>query len=123
MPATGHKILVHAADTVAGAILSIKQLSEEAQEYRKKDSSTSEEVTGEKYLGHQQMEMFWFRSGFAAFTYSNLRKLSKRITEIFEYLPETLNLFAVPNEPEDLSSCDATDTEGASNDTSEEIAN
>ena len=37
MPATGHKILVHAADIVSGAILPIKQLSEKAQEYRNKD--------------------------------------------------------------------------------------
>jgi len=52
---------------------------------------------------------------------SSLRKLSKKTTET--YLPETLNLFAVPKELEDLSSSDATVTEGGSNDTSEEIAN
>jgi hypothetical protein len=51
----------------------------------------------------------------------NLRKLSKKITET--YLLETLNLFAVPKEQEDLSISEATDTEGGSNDTSEEIAN
>jgi len=50
-----------------------------------------------------------------------LRKLSKKTTET--YLPETLNLLAVPKELEDLSSSDATVTEGGSNDTSEEIAN
>jgi hypothetical protein len=58
MPASGHKILVHAADIVSGAILPIRQLSEEVQESRNKDSSTSEEDTREKYLGHQRMEMF-----------------------------------------------------------------
>ena len=47
--------------------------------------------------------------------------MSKKITEI--YLPETLNLFIVQKELEDLSSSDATDTEGGSNDNSEEIAN
>jgi len=36
---------------------------------------------------------------------------------------DVLNLFAVPKEQEDLSSSDATATEGGSNDTSEEIAN
>jgi predicted P-loop ATPase/GTPase len=52
---------------------------------------------------------------------SSLRKLSKKTTET--YLPETLNLFAVPKELEDLNISDATDTEGGSNDTSEEITN
>jgi type IV secretory pathway VirB3-like protein len=41
---------------------------------------------------------------------SSLRKLSTKTTET--YWPETLNLFAVPKEMEDLSSSDATDTEG-----------
>jgi hypothetical protein len=50
---------------------------------------------------------------------SSLRKLSKNITET--YLLETLNLFAVPKELEDLNISDATATEGGSNDTSEEI--
>jgi hypothetical protein len=49
-----------------------------------------------------------------------LRKLSKKINET--YFPETLNLFAVPKEIEDLGSSDATATEGGSNDTNEEIA-
>ena len=52
---------------------------------------------------------------------SSLRKLTKKITDT--YLPETLNLFAVPFELEYLSSSDATATECGSNDTSEEIAN
>jgi len=58
MRASGHKILVHAADIFSGAILSIRQLSEEAQESKNMDSRTSEEVTREKYLGHQQTKMF-----------------------------------------------------------------
>jgi hypothetical protein len=58
MLASGHKILVHSADIVSGAILPIRQLSEEAQESRNKDSSPSGEVTREKHLGHQRMKMF-----------------------------------------------------------------
>ena len=37
MPASGHKILVHAADIVSGAILLTRQLSEDAQESRNKN--------------------------------------------------------------------------------------
>jgi hypothetical protein len=37
MPASVHKILVHGANIISGAILSIGQLSEEAQESRNKD--------------------------------------------------------------------------------------
>jgi predicted P-loop ATPase/GTPase len=52
---------------------------------------------------------------------SRLRKLSTKTTET--YWPETSNLFAVPKETEDLSSSDATDTEGGSDDTNEDVAN
>ena len=37
MPASVHKVLVHGADIISGAILPIGQLSEEAQESRNKD--------------------------------------------------------------------------------------
>jgi len=52
---------------------------------------------------------------------SSLRKLSKKTTET--YLPETFNLFAVSKELKVLSSSDGIDTEGGSNDKSEEIVN
>jgi len=69
MRASGHKLLVHAADIVSGAILSIRQLTEGAQESRKKDSCTSEEVTR-----HQQTKMFSFTSGFLGSTYLEFEK-------------------------------------------------
>jgi len=50
---------------------------------------------------------------------SSLRKLSTKTTET--YWSETLHLFAVPKEMEDLSSSDATDTEGCSDDTNEDV--
>jgi hypothetical protein len=37
MPPSVHKVLVHGADIVSGAILPVGQLSEEAQESRNKD--------------------------------------------------------------------------------------
>jgi hypothetical protein len=37
MPASVHKVLVHGADIVSGALLPTGQLSEEAQESRNKD--------------------------------------------------------------------------------------
>jgi hypothetical protein len=74
MPASGPKILVHAADFVSGVILPIRLLSEEALESRKKDSSTSEEVTREKYLGHKRIKMFSFTSGFLGSTYLEFEK-------------------------------------------------
>jgi len=74
MPASGHKILVHAADIVCAAISSTMQLSKEAQDSRNKDSCTSEEVTREKYLGHQRMKMFQFISGFLGSTYLEFEK-------------------------------------------------
>ena len=52
---------------------------------------------------------------------SRLRKLSTKTTET--YWPETSNLFAVPKEMEDLSSSNATETEGGSDDTNEDVAN
>jgi hypothetical protein len=51
-------LLVYGADIVSGAILPLRKLSKEAQESRTRMSSTSEEITGEKYLSHQRMKMF-----------------------------------------------------------------
>jgi hypothetical protein len=50
-----------------------------------------------------------------------LIKLPKKDTKT--YLPKSLKLFAFPKETEDLSSFDATATEGDSDDTKEEISN
>lgn len=50
MPSSVHKILVLGADIVSGAILSLVQLSEEAQEFINKDRKYSRR---EKNLGHE----------------------------------------------------------------------
>jgi hypothetical protein len=110
MPASVHKVLVHGADIVSGAILPTGQLSEEAQEYRNKNlkyfrSSHSRKIS--RPLANQDVFNLLLVSSDPVI--SSLRKLPKRATET--YLPEALKLLDLPKEWEDLSrsgaSCDA----------------
>jgi hypothetical protein len=108
MPAIVHKILIRGADIFSGAILSFGQLFEEAQKSRNKNRkyfrshlrkisrpSTNEDVSN---LGLASSDPL----------ISSLRTLPKKATKT--YLPESLKLFAVPKESEDLFSSDFTTT-------------
>jgi hypothetical protein len=122
MPASVHKVLVHGADIVSGAILPIGQLSEEAQESTNKDlkyftrshsrkisrSSINEDVFNLLLVSSDPL-------------ISSLRKLPKKATKT--YLPEALKLLDVPKEVEDFSSSDAFTTDDDSDDTSKETSN
>jgi hypothetical protein len=119
MPASIHKVLVHGANIISGAILPIGQLSKEAQESRNKDlksfrrshsrkmsrSSTNEDVFNLLLVSSDPL-------------ISSLRKLPKKSTKT--YFPEALKLLDVPKEWEDLSSSNAAPTEDDSDATSEE---
>jgi hypothetical protein len=112
MLASVHKVLVHGADTVSGAILLIGQLSEDAQESRNKDlkyfrsshsrkisrSSTNEDVFNLLLVSSDPL-------------ISRLRKLPKKATKELEDLSSS------------EASSDAVTTEDHSDDTSEETSN
>jgi hypothetical protein len=126
MPASVHKVLVHGASIVSGAILPVGPLSEEAQESRNKDlkyfrrshsrkifqSSTNEDVFNLLLVSQDPL-------------ISSLRKLPQKATKT--YLPDALKLLDVPTEWEDLSSSgassDAVTTEDDSDDSSEKTSN
>jgi hypothetical protein len=121
-PASVHKVLVHGANIISGAILPIGQLSEETQESRNKDlksfkrshlrkmsrSSMNEDVFNLLLVSSDPLIL-------------RLRKLPKKATKT--YLPEALKLLDVPKELEDLNSSYAAATEDDSDDTSEESFN
>jgi len=99
------------------AVIPVGQFSEEAQESRNKDRKCLEEFVRKKYLSHQRKLMFLIYFWFPPV---HLRRLPKEATKT--YLPEALQLFAVPKVSENLGSFSATTTEVDSNDTSEEIS-
>ena len=120
MPACVHKMFVLGADIVSGAIFSLVQLSEEAQEFGNKDRkyfgrSYSRKISRSS-MNVEVLVYFWFPP-----LTSSLRKLLKKTTKTC--LPKALKLFAVPKESEDLICSDPTVTEGDSVGTSEEISN
>lgn len=96
MPAIVHKILSSGADIFSGAILSFGQSSEEDQKSRNKDRKC--------FRGHLQKisrsltkeDILNLRLVSSDPLISNLRKLPKKATKT--YLPEALELFAVPKE-------------------------
>jgi hypothetical protein len=120
MPASVHKVLVHGADIISGAILPIGQLSEEAQESRNKDLNSFRRSHSRKMSRSSTNEdVFNLLPVSSDPLISSLRKLLKKATKT--YLPEALKLCDVPKEWEDLSSSDAAATEDDSDATSEEV--
>jgi hypothetical protein len=119
MLASVHKVLVHGADIILGAILPIGQLSEESRNKARKSfrqshsrkmsrSSTNEDVFNLLLVSSDPL-------------LSSLREVPKKATKT--YLPEALKLLDVPKEREDLNSSDAPATEGDSVASSEETFN
>jgi len=108
VPAIVHKILISEADIFSGAILSFRQLSEEAQKSRNKDlkyfrtnlRKISRSLTNENVLNVRLVS--------SDSLICSLRKLPKRATKT--YLLEALELLAVPKESEDLFSSDVSTT-------------
>ena len=119
MPASVHKVLVHGADTISGAILPVGQLSEES---RNKDLKSFRRSHSRKMCSSLMNEnVFNLLLVSSDPLISSLRKLSKMTTKT--YLPEALKLLDVPKEWEVLSSSDAAATEDDSDTTSKESFN
>jgi hypothetical protein len=117
-----HKIMVHEADIVSGAILLIGQLSEETPESRNKDLIYSRRSHSRKISQSSINE-----EGFNVLLVSldpliwSVREIPIKATKT--YLPEALKLLAVPKEWEDLSSSDSPTTDDDSHATSDQISN
>jgi hypothetical protein len=92
---------------VSGAIMPVGQFSEEAEESRNKDRKNFRRIHSRKISrSSKKDDVFNLLLVPSGPLISSLRRLSKKATKT--YLPEALQLFAVPKESENLGSFGAT---------------